>query len=212
MPRFAGRSFNISARVDFKSRGRSSQSANTLIQNVASQKEAQAQRALQRSAAFARGVIRRGMRKGRTRYVQVKGKNGKTKRGHTKRMRIPSRPGSPPNYHSSGNSFGLKWVRFERMDRYSYRVGPEYRRTKGAWRSKFRIDRMLEKGGTGRILAPTQLPDTDAGWSVFNRVKNHGEKWPSTFVAARYPKRPYVSVAVDPVRREFPKIYTSVRR
>lgn len=195
-------------KVNFVSKGKNAQSPNTLIQNIARQKEAQAQKALERAAAFSRGVMRRSMRKGRTKWGKKKNyKTGKISRGSIKRQRTASRPGKPPNYHVNGNGFSFKWIRFTRINNYSYKIGPEYKRTKGAWRSRFRIDRMMERGGSGKVLAPMELPDTKEGWRLFARVRKHGMKWPETFVTARYKARPFASPAAEPTLKQFPTLY-----
>lgn len=197
MARFKTSAFQLNVRVSFLSIGRRSQAPNTIIQNMERRYVAQGRRSLRRAAAFARGAMRRGQRAGRVR------RDGSRSR---------SRPGNPPHNHQ-GRAFGLKWIAFEPRtnDSDRYVIGPEYRRTPGARRSRFFIDRMIERGGAGDIMAPMQPIPGAAGWRQYEQWEATGN-WPSTWVRARYQPRTYASRAIEPTMREFPGIWASEGR
>lgn len=173
---------------------------------------AKSRRTVKRAAMYSRGVMRRGMRRGRSKKVKVDvratNKSGKyiTKRS-SKTVRTRSQPGKPPNYHAKGKGFGLKWIWAQKIggNPYIWEIGPEFRRTKGSRRVSFQIDKMQESGGRGTVQMPADPnPATMSTNDFFNSpLKKPEMRW----VHANYPKRPYTSPALRPTLAKFKSLF-----
>lgn len=188
--------------------GRQGANARILSENARRRIEARHRRVLSRTGAWTRGYIRRSMKRGRKKKKYMFDHANDRWQRTSKNMRVPSKPGSPPNYHTKGKEFGLKWIRFETdWQRWQVVIGPEFKKTKGSWRSKFHIASHLESGGHGKILVPQLPASASESWRLYHTHLKHGSKIPKGWVSAYYPQRPYVEparpAALEFFRREY---------
>jgi hypothetical protein len=173
---------------------------------------AKARRTVRKAAFFARTSMRRPMRRGRTKRIKQNvrslNKSGQwiTKRS-SRAIRTRSKPGTPPNYHAKGGGFGLKWIWAQPLggNLYAWEIGPEFRKTKGSNSVSFKIDKMLEKGGSGRVMMAVN-PNQPI-MNTNQHFKNPLQKAQMHWVSARYPARPYASPALLPTLRQFKTIW-----
>ena len=186
-----------------------------IMDNEHSRIMAKARRTVRRASFYARTTMRRGQRRGRTQKikqdVRALNKAGKyiTKRSsRTVRSRSPA--GRPPNYHAKNGGFGLKWIWAQPVggNPYIWEIGPEFRTTKGRRSVSFSIHKMLEKGGSGRVLMQTNVNNPQLITNTYHYYNTKAfKKAQLHWVNARYPARPYTSPALLPTLRRFKTLW-----
>lgn len=160
-------------------------------------------KALRRSAAYCRTVMRNGMKKGTT-TQKVVNRGG---RSITVRKRKPSAQGKPPNYHNNNGRWNLRKVHYYFPNRDKAVIGTVAFRSKGAKNVSFNIHEMLETGGSGRVKVLQQNANVKETKSLWGKISNAGGKWPTMWVGAKYPARPYTEPAYEPTMKFFNSIY-----
>jgi hypothetical protein len=166
---------------------------------------------LRSAAAYARKVMRNGIKRGTP--TKVLRKNASigipSVVRSTKRKRIPSQGGRPPKSWTQNGKWGIKTIVFTKLDRYgeSYAIGAKRFRASHAKYSRFSIPEMLEFGGSGQIKVFANRDEVKETSSIWRNLSKKGGKVPTVWKSARYKARPYSSIVLKPTLKKFNQIY-----
>lgn len=192
---------------------------NTIMDNHERRIQGQKRRYIKRAAFYLRKVARSKIKRGRTKVVRYEQRrfneevvsNVRSKQFQTSvvksKWRTRSTPPSSPLHHTGGQ-MGMKslWAEKYKGSPDAWIIAPLVFTSKGAKKVNFKIHRKLAKGGSGKVYMPVNDNIGKTKKELFTKGLSKSEwRW----VPSRYPKRPYMSNAIEPTRKKFPQIWHS---